>query len=186
MSAKEAAMRRAIVLIAAVLILAGVNYSIFQKEELLTNGKTVLLELAPVDPRSLMQGDYMALRFKAANDAFGFRVDRTKIPVDGKIVLTLDERNVAVFTRFDNGSVLLANEVAMRYRIRNDQPKFATNAFFFQEGHAQDYAKAKFGEFRVAANGDCILTGLRDENLVKLGQQRERQKLPALALKVKE
>ncbi|XOT97907.1 GDYXXLXY domain-containing protein, partial [Alcaligenes pakistanensis] len=26
-------------------------------------GQTVLLELAPVDPRSLMQGDYMSLNF---------------------------------------------------------------------------------------------------------------------------
>jgi len=57
----------------------------------------------------------------------------------------------------------------MQYRIRDRQVKFATNAFFFQEGHAQDYVKARYGEFRVAASGECILTGLRDENLVQLG-----------------
>ena len=69
-------MRKAIVLIAGLLILAGVTAAISSKEQLLVTGRVVFLELAPVDPRSLMQGDYMALRFKAANDAFGFRMDQ--------------------------------------------------------------------------------------------------------------
>ena len=165
-------MRKAIVLISALLILAGVNVSIYGKEQLLTNGKVVLLELAPVDPRSLMQGDYMALRFKAANDAFGTPIDRRNTPSDGRLVLSLDERNVAAFKRFDDGAPLSANEIVIRYRIRGDQPKFATNAFFFQEGHAEHYAAARFGEFRVADNGECILTGLRDANLKQLGPQK--------------
>jgi len=167
-------MRKVIVLIAALLLLAGVNVSIYGKEQLLTHGKAVLLELAPVDPRSLMQGDYMALRFKAANEAFGGRIDERRMPSDGKLVLSLDDRNIAVFKRFDGGAPLSANEIVIRYRIRGDKPKFATNAFFFQEGHADYYAKARFGEFRVAENGECILTGLRDENLKQLGLQTAR------------
>lgn len=164
-------MRKVIVLISALLILAGVNVSIYRKEQLLTNGKVVLVELAPVDPRSLMQGDYMALRFKAANEAFGPTINIRNLPSDGKLVLAHDERNVAAFKRFDNGSSLSANEIVIRYRVRADQPKFATNAFFFQEGHAEHYASARFGEFRVADNGECILTGLRDANLKRLGPQ---------------
>jgi uncharacterized membrane-anchored protein len=165
-------MRKIIVLISALLILAGVNVSIYMKEQLLTNGKVVLLELAPVDPRSLMQGDYMALRFKAANEAFGPTSNTRNMPSDGRLVLAHDERNIAAFKRFDNnGSSLSANEIVIRYRVRADQPKFATNAFFFQEGHAEHYTAARFGEFRVADNGDCILTGLRDANLKRLGPQ---------------
>jgi uncharacterized membrane-anchored protein len=164
-------MRRAIVLIAGLLILVGVTAAISSKEQLLVSGRVVFLELAPVDPRSLMQGDFMALRFKAANDAFGFRVGQKALPNDGRVVLSVDENGVARFKRLDDGSPLAANEVAMQYRIRDEKVKFATNAFFFQEGHAQDYAKARYGEFRVADSGECILTGLRDENLIQLGQQ---------------
>ncbi len=164
-------MRKAIVIIAALLMLAGVNYSIYSKEQLLKNGRTVLLELAPVDPRSLMQGDYMALRFKSATDAFGVRMNRGLMPSDGRLVLRLDERNVAAFKRFDTGAPLSANEVVIRYRIRADQPRFATNAFFFQEGQAAQYANARFGEFRVAENGECLLAGLRDADLRQLGAQ---------------
>ena len=162
-------MRKAIVLIAGLLILVGVTASISRKEMLLVTGRVVYLELAPVDPRSLMQGDYMALRFKAANDAFGLRTDQQPASSDGRVVLSLDERGVGTFKRIDTGIPLAANEVAMQYRIREQKPKFATNAYFFQEGHAQDYAKARYGEFRVADSGECILTGLRDENLVELG-----------------
>jgi uncharacterized membrane-anchored protein len=163
-------MRKAIVLIAGLLILAGVTAAISSKEQLLVSGRVVFLELAPVDPRSLMQGDYMALRFKAANDAFGTRMDQRSLPGDGRIVLSMDENGVAKFKRLDNGSPLAADEVAMQYRIRDNKPRFATNAFFFQEGQAQDYAKARYGQFRVAASGECILTNLRDENLAQLGQ----------------
>ncbi len=171
-------MRRAIVVIAGLLILASVTVSISRKETLLATGRVVYLELAPVDPRSLMQGDYMALRFKAANDAFGNRLqDRETPPSDGRIVLSIDERGVGTYTRLDDGTPLATNEVVLRYRIRERRVKFATNAFFFQEGHAMDYAKARYGEFRVADSGECILTGMRDENLELLGpvagQRRE-------------
>ncbi|MDH4163790.1 MAG: GDYXXLXY domain-containing protein [Nitrospirota bacterium] len=168
-------MRRIIIALTGLLILAGVAVSISNKEMLLVTGRVVLLELAPVDPRSLMQGDYMALRFKAANEAFGIRPDQASLPTDGRIVLSVNEDGVATFKRLDIGAPLAAGEVAMRYRIRDHKPKFATNAFFFQEGHAQDYAKARYGEFRVADSGECILTGLRDENLVLLGSQNARQ-----------
>ena len=64
-------MRKTFVIAAGVLMLAAVNWGIYARERLLAGGRVVMLELAPVDPRSLMQGDYMALRFKAADDAFG-------------------------------------------------------------------------------------------------------------------
>ena len=61
-------MRSVIALAWVVVVLAMVGNSIAAKEALLKNGTVTYLELAPVDPRSLMQGDYMALRFGIAND----------------------------------------------------------------------------------------------------------------------
>ena len=164
-------MRRAGIILGAVLVLAAANYTIYDKEQLLAHGRVVLLQLAPVDPRSLMQGDYMALRFQAVIDAFPFDSRRT-LPADGRVVLALDERGVGKFMRIDNGQALAANEIAIRYRLRDGQPKVATNAFFFQEGHADRYARARYGEFRVAADGDTILTGLRDDKYELLGAAR--------------
>ena len=121
-----------------------------------------------------MQGDYMALRMQAANDLRS-RVAKESLR-DGYVVLALDERRIGVFARVDDGTPLAANEARMRYRVRNDQIKFATNAFFFQEGDANLYAKARYGEFRVGGDGESILTGLRDEQLARLGPPARKTK----------
>ena len=64
---------RLIVVAALVLILVLINWQIWSKERHLAEGEVVFLELAPVDPRSLMQGDYMALRFALANRVWSAR-----------------------------------------------------------------------------------------------------------------
>ncbi|MCU0767755.1 MAG: GDYXXLXY domain-containing protein [Gammaproteobacteria bacterium] len=157
-------MRRLVALLAGLAILAAVNWTVWQRERLVTTGRVVLLELAPVDPRSLMQGDYMALRFHAANEAFGpGRVAADA--ADGHLVLRLDEKGVAQFVRLDDATPLAADEIRMRFRVRGGTPKLATNAFFFEEGSASRYAEARYGEFRVDGRGEAILTGLRDREL---------------------
>lgn len=162
-------MRKLIAVLAGLIILLVVNITIYQREQLLSNGRVVLLELAPVDPRSLMQGDYMALRFKVATDAFpGWNVERSR--ADGQLVVTIDERGVASFKRVADNTPLANNEALLNYRIRNNQVKFATNAYFFEEGSSQKYQSAHYGEFRVSADGEMLLTNLRDANLTVLGQ----------------
>ena len=162
-------MRKTFLIAAGVLMLAAVNWGIYSRERLLDSGRVVMLELAPVDPRSLMQGDYMALRFKAANDAFGPSRARSGESANGRLVVVVDERGVGAYARVDDGSALAANEARIRYRIRNGQPKLATNAYFFAEGQGNAYAKARYGELRVAPDGEAILTRLRDEALLPLG-----------------
>lgn len=158
-------MRRALVVMAGVLVLAVLNWTIYARERHLTEGRIVFLELAPVDPRSLMQGDYMALRFKAADDL----LRAAKNLDDGRIVVRLDEKNVGRFVRRDDGTALGEHDLALRYRVRDGRVKFATNAFFFQEGTARLYEAARFGEFRVSLSGELLLTGLRGKDLERLG-----------------
>lgn len=161
-------MRSLIALLACAASLGLVNYSIFAKERLLATGAVVILELAPVDPRSLMQGDYMALRFRLANDAGSVVRASPRQSTDGRIVATVDERGVASYRRLHDGKPVASNEVLLRYRVRHDEMKFATNAFFFQEGTARRYEDARYGEFRVAPDGELLLTGLRDKDLKPL------------------
>ncbi|MBE0625511.1 MAG: GDYXXLXY domain-containing protein [Burkholderiales bacterium] len=160
-------MRKTVAIVAGIAILVLVNWTVFQRERLLTNGRTVLLELAPADPRSLMQGDYMALRFKLADQVFGRGLAREV--ADGRIVVSVGEHGVGSFVRHDAGELLASGEVRMRYRVREGRVKFATNAYFFQEGTAGAYARARYGEFRVAADGDMLLTHLVSEQFKRLG-----------------
>lgn len=159
-------MRRILAVAAGVVFLAVANWGIWSRERILAEGRVVLLELAPVDPRSLMQGDYMALRFKVSDDAFG-RAPARQVE-DGRIVVTLDERGVGAFARRDDGAPLGASQIALRYRVRDGKVKFATNAFFFQEGKGDAYRDARYGELRVAQNGELLLTGLRNASLEPL------------------
>ena len=53
------------------LVLVVVNLLIVKKEDTLASGQTMLMRLAPFDPgstRSLMQGDYMILRYTIARE----------------------------------------------------------------------------------------------------------------------
>ena len=63
----SASSSRVVAAMSLVMVLGFVNWEIFKKEKHLAEGRTVFLELAVVDPRSLIQGDYMALRFRLAD-----------------------------------------------------------------------------------------------------------------------
>lgn len=155
------------VVISGVLMLVLVNLSILQRENLIRDGRIVLLELAPVDPRSLMQGDYMALRYQMEAQAFPHA--KLRESEDGFVIAQLDEHGVARFQRRQSDLSQLAQaEVGLRYRVRHHRPQFASPSYFFQEGKAAHFEKARYGEYRVAENGDMILTGLRDEKFQKL------------------
>ncbi|MFT4818466.1 MAG: putative membrane-anchored protein [Marinobacter psychrophilus] len=166
--------RRLIGLLALLVALVMVNLSVFQKEQQLAHGKVVYLDLAPVDPRSLMQGDYMTLSFAIGQEirrAFGrsaqaFLMAKTSTHY---VIVTLDSQNRASFKTLFNGQDLAPEELLLRYRIRHDIVHFATNAFFFQEGDAEYYEAARYGQFRVNEQGEPLLVALYSDELKQLG-----------------
>ena len=151
---------RALLLVAGLMVLVAVNGSIVAKERIRKNGERIYLELAPVDPRSIMQGDYMALRFEIAN--------RLSPAESGSAAIKLDERGIA---RLDPEPQ--KDGLRIRYRVRNGAIWLGTNAYFFEEGTAEQYSGARYGEFRLdRETGEAVLTGLRDENLQPMGTGR--------------
>ena len=168
---------RVIAVVFLVMVLGLVNWWIIEKEKHLAEGRTVFLELALVDPRSLIQGDYMALQFHLADavrDALRKKREHQRWrhyveATDGYLVVGLDERGIGSFKYLHAGQELSDNQILMRYRVRSDRVKFATNAFFFQEGQGTHYQLARYGKFRVDDRGELLLTAMFDENLNKLG-----------------
>ena len=147
------ALNRLAIAAAAALVLIAVNVSIVAKERIKTNGERIYLALAPVDPRSLMQGDYLALRFELANHIVADR--------SGSAALIVAPNGVATHNPDPNASGL-----KIRYRIRNDRVWLGTNAYFFEEGTADRYAGARYGEFRVDRDsGEAVLVGLTGDDL---------------------
>jgi uncharacterized membrane-anchored protein len=161
-------LRHALVVLGLVLALVVVNLGIAGRERLLREGTVVLVELAPVDPRSIMQGDYMALRFALADPLQDALADDRRHR-DGYAVLALDADGRARFVREQPAVQPLAGgEVALRYRLRGGQLRIVSNAWFFEEGQADRWQPARYGELRLGADGEALLTGMRDADLAPL------------------
>lgn len=138
------------------------------KEQVLATGRVVYLELEPRDPRSLMQGDYMVLRYAMAADVVALHPGRGK----GTLVVALDERGVGRLARLDRGEPLAAGEQRLRFRyLPGGDPgvRIGAESFFFEEGAADVYAGARYGKLVVDAGGRSVLVGLADERLATLG-----------------
>jgi uncharacterized membrane-anchored protein len=153
-----------------VLVLLFFGFNIVKNEKVLSEGETVLLELRPVDPRSLMQGDYMTLHYEVCNHIYGLEAELNKF-----CVVQLDDDRVAHFVSLTNDAAvaLREDELLLRYSLEKNSwgGKFYTigsNSYFFQEGTANKYATAKYGMLKVVTKGDmigtCSLVGLCDEN----------------------
>jgi len=149
----------------ALLVLVTVNVLVYRFEQLAANGQVVFLELAPVDPRSLLQGDYMRLQY-----ALSAMTPARAVTRDGFIVVRLDENSIARYERlYDPQTPLAEKEVLLGYRQRDFDVRIGPESFFFQEGHARYYTNARYGELRVSASGDVLLMSLRGPKLELLG-----------------
>jgi uncharacterized membrane-anchored protein len=154
-----------IILVNLIFVLGYINYSIFKKETLIKDGQLVLLELAPVDPRSLMQGDYMTLRYKISE------VNSSKnISKRGFCVVKLDSGAIANKIRFQKDlTPLNEGERLIKYSSPDKwNINIGAESFFFQEGQAEKYEKAKYGGVKIDKNGNSLLVGLYDEHQKKI------------------
>lgn len=138
-------------------------FSVVKKDRLYTGGTEILLKLAPVDPRSLMQGDYMKLNYAIRN-----QIGKD----DGEyIVVKVDSDNVANYERQqDDNKDLSEGELLLRYSV-NNKGRICIGAenYFFQEGTGNKYAHAEYGLLKVDDDGNCVLVGLcgEDKRIIK-------------------
>jgi len=154
-----------IIVLNLMIVLLYFNLSIFHKEQLLKGGHLVYLELAPVDPRSLLQGDYMALRYSISRD-----IQYDSLPKRGYCVVTLDPAGIASLSRFQKDQTpLYSGEYLIEYTIPEKwQLHIGAESYFFQEGQAKKYEKAKYGGIKIDKAGNSLLVGLYDEQLHKI------------------
>ena len=157
---------RPVVFIAgALLTLLVANGAIWQKEQLIAEGRPVFVALAPVDPRSLMQGDFMRLRFALPEEISAplLSWDDVQRP---HLVARLDARRVATLLRlYDASAPLDEGEILLELAPKDGRWILVTGAWFFKEGEAERFAAARFGEFRVLPDGRALLVGVADQNL---------------------
>lgn len=157
--------RRLAPLFAALPALLIANLGIQRYEALIAEGRPVFVELAPVDPRSLMQGDYMRLAFRLPSldllspaEGFGARRPLLAGPVDARGVLTL-ARPVG------RDEALAPGELRVELTPALGAWTLVSDAWFFAEGDATRWEAARYGEFRVMPDGRALLVGMADAAL---------------------
>jgi uncharacterized membrane-anchored protein len=159
--------------LSAAATLAFANYAIVEKEELIANGRKVFVELAPVDPRSLVQGDYMRLNYRLPDSV----EDGAIIKGVGRrplVVLKTDERGIArplrvVWRRED----VQPPEMVIELTPKDGRWTLVSDAWFFREGDDRHWQAAKYGEFRVMPDGRALLVGLADAQLRSLASSAD-------------
>lgn len=169
-----------VALAVVLLILIPLNYKVQQFEDVLATGKPVVLKIAPVDPRSLIQGDYMALSYAILNDIRAnlnesedgvILAKEKKHPSKVYALIHQDEQGVATLCRVEDS---LPNDfkdcVANVYLPVNNfkwLPELPSQEYFFAEGKGQYYAQAEYAEYRFK-DGILLLARLLDKDLKAL------------------
>ena len=140
------------ILIAAnlLVVLTYFGFQIHHKEQLLDHGTQVRLELAPVDPRSLMHGDYMALRYKVADDCTN---------EEDNYVVVNKENGDFVRSQKDMQDMAL-NEVALKLKHDGYQFHLSSESYFFEEGTDTLYEHAKYALVVVDTDGSIFIKNL--------------------------
>ena len=154
-----------IVLATGILSLVYVNLFALRVNRLVDTGREVLLELAPVDPLSLVQGQYMELEF-AIEDSYPLE-ELLSEEVD-RVVLRLDENDVGRVQRPYQGGSLSEGEILFRASVdvseRTYHVRLQQRSFLFEENQERRYQNARLGIFRVKENGDYVLVDLADKD----------------------
>lgn len=131
-------------------------------ENIKETGETVLLDLRPADPRALMMGDFMALRYAEEVS----RELPNNLALSGQFILTLDDNKVGTFSRVaaPDEPKLSANEIRINYIDRPRGVTFGAPRYYFENGTAKAYEAGDYGIFKVSPTGRAILVGLADED----------------------
>lgn len=160
-------MRKAsVILIILNLIVVGFFFirSLTAKEDILEDGKLVLLELAPVDPRSLMQGDYMDLSYAVLRE-----LQADSLAARGYVILKLDEHSVGHYLHSSQQPIKAQpNKVAIQYFRQGLGYSIGAESFFFEEGQAETYQDAAYGGLRVDEEGNSVLVGLYNSSFQEI------------------
>ena len=163
-------MRVILIWIAAAFVFGNFYAMVAQKEALRQSGQTVYLALAPVDPRSIMQGDYMALNYEIMNQLNHDRFDSTqaKQSDSGVVIIRVDNLGIGKFARYDQGGALASGEHRLKFHHADWRAVIGAESYFIPEGSGSSFDHAVYGELKLEPDGTPLLVALCDKDRHRL------------------
>lgn len=182
-------MKKIIPLVIAMLSIVFFLGLILKNEQHLKQSDSIYIRLAPVDPRSLIQGDYMVLNYDLSFWGLPEQNYQTDIPTNDIVIknkssviayVALDDRRRVVKTSFDQRLLEKYPSSSHRIVLKNSDNRLdrlypASNSFLFTEGLAECYQAAQYAEFKVDEKGNAILASLRGEDLKDLACEKRKK-----------
>ncbi|WP_424767660.1 GDYXXLXY domain-containing protein [Paenibacillus sp. sgz302251] len=160
-------LRKSPILIAIVIILqlGYIGYHTAASESLLSNGTSIKLQIEPLDPRSLLQGDYVTLNYSISTPPQAIADELEEKPGMSriKVVLRPDDRGVYIFDRlYKKGDTLSDKEVIINGKTSGWQSiYYGIETYFVPEGTGTETEQnARFAHIKVSKSGDALLERL--------------------------
>jgi len=162
---------RVAVIVVIFLQFALVVGSVLSNELKLRSADEIIVRLAPLDPRSLIQGDYVILAYSFERDARKeLRVNASEslrfpnntvhvllTPQDGEYIFK--DISVKKIEEIPLGDIVLKGKVARYSRIN-----FGIENFFVEENTGREVERnARFAKLKVTSSGEAFVVDLLEE-----------------------
>ena len=169
--------KKILLIINIVILFVVTGFSANKEEGYKKSDSYFYLELAPVDPRSLLQGDYMTLNYDITDKAqeiifngiYDSKDENNKF-LDmrkGYIVVSLDENKVAKFVKLSKEKTDEKDLLFIAFKSDGFNVNINANSYLFQEGTGDKYENARYSKVVLIGN-NLRLIDLRDKDFKEI------------------
>ncbi|WP_314295144.1 GDYXXLXY domain-containing protein [Fusobacterium periodonticum] len=181
-------MKKILIVVNIVLLFVITGFSAQKEESYKKLDSYFYLELRPVDPRSLLQGDYMTLNYDILDQTTEFIYNNRTYIYDGEnenevdeirelrkladakrayIAIRLDENKVAKFVKLTKEKTDEKDLFFIAYKSDGYNVDINVNSYLFQEGTGDKYENARYAKVVLVGN-KLRLIDLRDKDFKEI------------------
>ena len=159
------ASRWKLIWLVVILMVSFVTYNGVKNEVALQSGKEIRLALAPIDPRSVLQGDYVMLRYDIST-----LPEATELPANKKIKVVLSPTSKGTYEyggyykiegNWNKPYEPSDDDIVVNGLIYSDHDvQYGIESFFISEGTGQVFEDKTMAIIKVSENGNALLVEL--------------------------
>ena len=170
-------MKKILIVVNIVLLFVITGFSAQKEESYKKLDSYFYLELRPVDPRSLLQGDYMTLNYDILDQTTEFiyqnksydyyEEERKEEAKKAYIAIRLDGNKVAKFVKLTKEKTDEKDLLFVAYKSDGYNVDINANSYLFQEGTGDKYENARYAKV-VLVDNKLRLIDLRDKDFKEI------------------
>ena len=180
--------KKILLIINVVILFVVTGFSANKEEDYKKSEDYFYLELTPIDPRSLLQGDYMTLNYDIIDKARDFIYNNRTYIYDGEnenevdeirelrkladakrayIAVRLDKNRVARYVKITKEKTDEKDLLFIAYKTDGFNVDINANSYLFQEGTGDKYQNARYSKVVLVGN-NLRLIDLRDKDFKEI------------------